>query len=337
MTVSVEERNETLERAWAVYGSNNFGALIEILSKVSESDLLAEPELGVMLSFAWLNTGEWERALDVVRLVERPIRARGNTRLYRRRINLEAQILLNQGRVPEAQGLWQDLVEASHEADDEVTLAWANSNLAIVADIQCRWEESLLTHQRALAAYHRLGDRQALGCVHHNLAMTYRQLGLYSESDAHFEYAEDHFRTTRSEAHLALSDMERALLLSLTGDFRLAKVTANRAFQRFSQLGHTAGQGDTLRVLGMIAAGAGERIEARQYFEDGLELIQSVDRLTEAEILGEMAVLDLSEGKLELSRNRAEAACDIYMQLGAAPRADRLRARLERTEGRKLP
>lgn len=325
-------RGSLLERAWDLHRVHDLPGLIELLSPLSESDLAAEPELGLMLGFAWHHTGHSSRALRVVQALQDPLRREGNTKLSRRVHNLHAMVLLEQGNLQAAEELWLDLHERAGQAGDPLTLAWVNSNLAIVADIQCRWEDALASSQRAHAAYQRLGDHNALGGTHHNIGMTYRQLGILDDAVRNFERAAGYYRIDGNQNDIARTELERGLTIYMLGDVRLARAGVHLALERFTALGHRAGQSDSWRVLAIFARQERRFDEARRLLKAGLPLVRDAgDKLTEAEILEELAVLEKQEGNSGESARHAVEAARIYRGMGADRRAERMEERLSGT------
>lgn len=326
---TAQVRASLLERAWELQDRFDMKALVDLLAPVPIMDLADEPELGLLLGFGWFHTGSWTEALQIVQVLSESTRKNGTSRLSRRIRNLNAMILLAQGALGPAEELWLELYDQSEKVGDPITLAWATTNLAIIADIQCRWEDALTRLQRAGAAYQRLGDRNALGATHHNLGMAYRQLGMLHDANRHFERAADLYRGHANENAIAGTELERGLTLYLLGDFRLGTASVNGALQRFTRLGHTVGQCDARRVLGIFAIQEDRFGDARRLLETGLARVrEAVDKITEAEILEELAVLEKLEGNQAESARWAEEASRIYRGVGADRRADNFERRL---------
>jgi tetratricopeptide (TPR) repeat protein len=329
VTLQTEAR-ELLLRAWDLH--LEFPAQLKLLSEVPESVLLEEPELGFLLAQAQFYGGKWNEALSLVGLVERPLLEAGPERISRRRTNLEAMIRLSLGDAFTAESLLLTVLEVSTAVGDTQLTAFARSNLGVISDIKCRWDEALVHYQHALAAYQKIGHEYGVGQVHHNTAMTYRQLGFYRSSATHFEYAQEYFSSSGVQVEIAGCDNERALLLSALGDRRLADVTARRALHRFSTIQHEPGIGDAHRVLGIIASRAGQDGKAHAYLTTALEYTRrGGDRLTEAETLEEMAVLQRGRGDLEAAGAAQKRAAEIYQSYGALERIQRMRERLAET------
>ena len=329
MDATSEARLSLLEQAWTLHRSGDMPGVVQLLSRVPTVDLIADPELGILLGFGWYHCGQGQRTLELVHALYEPLRREGNSSLHRRLQNLHAIVLLSRGEVDAAARMWTDLQEKSHDAGDQLSSGWAHNNLAIVADIQCRWEDSLANAQRAGAAYQRLGDLRALGAAYHTMGMTYRQLGLLNDAAGNFERAAEYLRNAGNENEIARTEMERGLTLCLLGDQGLARASVNRALQRYTRLGHDAGKSDCWRVLAIFALREGQSDEARRLLEAGLKLVrEAVDKLTEAEILEELSVLEKMAGNLEESAQRAKEAAVLYRGMGADCRADKMERRL---------
>lgn len=326
MTLQTEAK-ELLFRAWGLH--LDFPAQVQLLSDVAESLLMEEPELGFLLAQAQFYGGKWNAALRLIGLIERPLLEGGNERISRRRMNLEAMIRLSLGDVVTAESLLHRALDASTLIGDPQLTAYARSNLGIISDIQCRWDEALVHYQHALAAYQNLGHMYGIGQIHHNTAMTYRQLALYRSSATHFEQAIQYFVSSGVQVEIAGCENERAVLLSALGDSPLAEVMAQRALRRYSNICHEPGIGDAHRALGIIALRRGRDDQAGKYLRTALEYTRrSGDRLTEAETLEELAVLQAKRGGYDAADSAQNLAAEIYQSYGALMRVQRMQERL---------
>lgn len=326
---ATENRLSLLEQAWALQRSGDMPAIVRLLAPIPAEDLLAEPELGILLGFGWYHCGQGQQALELLDGLRHRLRREGNTRLHRRLQNLHAVVLFSQGALVPAERLWTDLRQQSEVVGDTLTQSWAYTNLAVIADIQCRWEDALANAKRAAAAYWRLGDLRGIARSHHTMGMTYRQLGLLREADTSFERAAAYLRHSGTVDEIAYTELERGLTLYMLRDASLARANVHRAQERFIRLAHVRGQGDSLRVLAIFARYEGRLDEARRLLGSALACVREAgDRLTEAEVLEEQAVLEKLEGNLGGSTHRAGEAAVIYRALGADRRGERMEERL---------
>lgn len=317
-----------LEEAWQHWNRLDFPAIRELLQPLATSELVAEPELGFLLAYSLYQLGDWERALPIVEVLRDVCERRGNDQIYRRRMNLEGMIRFGRGELRKAEELWTAVLDAAYQAGDARYIADVYNNLGTVSDVRCEHVMALAYFQRALAAHYRNPNIQGIAAAHSNIGMSYRQLGFLSQADFHFGQAISTLSKGGSESFLAGFEMERAILLKEMGDFRMAQAVAGRALRRYRKLGNEGGEGDTIRVLGMIAVAQGRRGDARTLFDQALIYVRrAFDRLAEAETLEEIAVLDLMDGKASAT-DVAEAACALYRQIGTEPRAMRVHRRL---------
>lgn len=328
-SLSIDERNALLARAWELGRARDYPGLVGLLSPVPKEQLFIEPELGYWLAAGWKYLGRWSGALELVRDLEEPCRRRSNTWVYLARMTLEGAVSFHLGRLAEAEALFLRVIDVARGTGEDESFMYATMNLGTICDVRCQWQEALANYRLAMAVCQRLGDRSNLGLIHHNLAMTCRQLALFHEASSHFEKALIHMQAAGGSEPIGFVEMERAHLLYLIGDLRLAEATARRALHRFADLDHSPGKGDCLRVLGIIAAGQGRRDEAKRYLTDALGKVRAGGyRLAEAEVLEEMAVLEKQQGNDEAVPALADAACAIYEEMGAVLRAQKVRLRV---------
>ncbi len=315
-----QDRTELLREARALDAARDYRAVVERLAPIEAAVFETEPELGFLLAEAWRRVGEGARALELLRRLERPCRRRGNDRLSRDRLNLEGVLLFERGEVGGAVTVWSELLDAASRAEDEEFVARANNNLGVVETLRGRNQEALASYQRAIAAYQRLGHRRGLAQSHQNLALTYRELGFGREADAHFRRAAAYARADGSRDEMARTDQERALLiLELRRDPRLAEATARRALDGFRDIGDPAGEGETRRVLGVIALAERRLDAARDYLGRALELARSLHhRLLEAEALEALAAVEDADGGVEAAAGLRASAQAVFAAIGAA-------------------
>jgi tetratricopeptide (TPR) repeat protein len=290
--VVTDERSELLQRARARVVAGDYAGVVALLGAMERADLLAEPELGFTLATALRRVGDWERAVELTGALAGPCARQGRSWLARRRLNLEAALHFDRGRLQEAALRWAELVDAASRAGDDQMLSDACNNLGVVFTLLARTDEALASYGRALAAAQRLGDRRGMAQAQHNLAIAYRELGFLREAGEHFERAVAHATLAGVHEILGRAEEERALVLLQEGDARLAEATATRALDRFRRHGDRPGEGEALRVLGIIALARRQHAPARAHLEAALALARASHApLLEAETLEALAAL----------------------------------------------
>jgi tetratricopeptide (TPR) repeat protein len=319
-----------LRRARELHGAREYAALVEALASVEPDALLETPELGYLLADGLQRVGERERALPLVQALERPCARRGNDSLFRRRLNLEGVLLFGLGRTGDAEEAWTRLLGASADAGDTNFVARSNQNLGVIHTMRGDREAALASHARAIAAYRSLGYLRGLAQVHENQAITYREIDFWREADHHFLAAIEYAAADGSRDEVARARQERALLLCYQRDGRLAEKTARLALHEWERLGDPVGQGDTRRILGLIALSAGRAAEAGEHAERAQGLARSARApLLEAESLELRAVLARLDGDEEGASSLRSDADARFASIGASSWGASVRARAE--------
>jgi tetratricopeptide (TPR) repeat protein len=281
-------------------------------------------------SLAHFWTGEERRAKQLLWRATDDAVATANQRLKHRILNLQGGVLLQEGKLAEAETQFQSLLATATTSEDLSFVAAAICNLAIIADIRMRWSEALALHKRALAAYITAGEPVWAALTHHNMGITCRNLSRYEEADGHFAHALEYSISRGMFEHVAYIELERALLISSMGDKRLAVATARRAFRRAQILGHRVNMAEAQRALGTIANSDARWSEAEQHLSRALEIAQdSYSSLLKAEVAEEMAITYRHLGEPELSTAALQRAVDAYLTIGAAERARYAKTRVQ--------
>lgn len=329
MTVDPDRFPRLLRRAREMDGAREFASLHALLRDEREADLLAEPELAFLFADVARRVGAGETSARMVGLLGPICRRRGNDRLNRKRSNLEGILHFDRGRYDEAEEAWLHLLADANTADDEEFAARATNNLGILCTLSGRLEEALAHYGRAITSYQRLGYRRGLAQSHQNLAITYRELGYFTEAERHFHEAVGWARLDGSTDELARAEQERALLHLLAGDPKLALATALRAHDRYRQLKDPAGQAEVKRILGLIAMRHDDSGQARLHLDEARAWAQEHDAaLLEAECMEALAALAEREGDGDSATRLREEAGAHFSALGAGPWGERVRSRV---------
>jgi tetratricopeptide (TPR) repeat protein len=296
------------EQARRLYEQRAYAELVDLLGALDLQELLRQPQLGFFLADAQRRLGHTQAALELAIALRGPARRAGIPRLELDLLNLEGMLRFETGSVAGAEQCWRELLnEASRHALEEF-VARANNNLGIIYTVQARPVEAISCYERAIAAYRTLGMRRGIAQSCQNLAITYRELGRSDEADEHFVSALDYAKQDGSTDEMARAEQERALGIYLARrDARLARLTAQRALERFEQLKDPVGTGDTLRVLAMIELGEGNLDSAQQHVARALEKARAT-------------------GHQFLEAEAQEVAAAIYQRRGDAAAADAARS-----------
>lgn len=337
--LSVLEANDLLEEAEALRVNNRFEELRNLLSSVPTRVVDADGSLGYYSGVVALRAGNYVNALSKVQRAIAALPAFQNTRIRRRCFNLQGIILIELGRLSEAEECLLNASSAAALAEDLEILANTTMNLGVIADMQCRWDQAIAAFTRALFVFESIAKYRMAAGSHHNLGMSLRQVGLLSDAHAHFDHALEGYTTYGSNADLVGIYSERSLLLADMGDGPQAERSAQRALSIAKSLGHSRFIGECLRSLGAILVRNGKRGDGRQYLELALPISQETHMtMLEAELHEELAVLERGDGNDDTGEGHLAMCVGLYMRIGADARGERAKTRYyaESTAGRTI-
>jgi tetratricopeptide (TPR) repeat protein len=294
--------------------------------ELAEAELLAEGELGFSVAVAWRRLGETERSLALALALRDELGRRGERRLGAEVVNLIGNLRFEQGRLDDAATCFEELLEYAAEWRDDEFAARASNNLGILANVRERRDLALVCYQRAVAAYQRLGTALGLAQTHHNLGISFRDLGFDAEADSHFRRAMELAEGVQAGDVVALAENERALLRTRAGDPSLGARLAEHALERFRALGDPRGEGDALRVLAAAQRAAGDERAAAARLDQALALARTLGNpLLLAEVQRDRGLLLRDVGRASEARTALEESAAQFAQLAAHAEAEAVR------------
>jgi tetratricopeptide (TPR) repeat protein len=125
-------------------------------------------------------------------------------------------------------------------------------------DREGHWHDLAVTHQSALAAAERAGDRLGLAYAHHGLALACLRMCCYDEARAHLEQAIEAFRQLGDRAAEARSRIFLGSACGEQGQHAAARRHVEHALRLYRNLGHPAGQAHALHRVGWHTAALGD-------------------------------------------------------------------------------
>jgi tetratricopeptide (TPR) repeat protein len=318
-----------LVEARALAKMSEWGALCERVSALPEAAVVAEPELAVLYADSCRRIGQALRSLEVGERLESSVRRTGRKDLTLRLTNVIGMALFEAGRMEEAARRFQALLDDATAWRNVEFTARAANNQGIIANVQGRRDLALSCYQHALAAYQGLGHFRGLAQTHHNLGISYRDLGLHAEADAHYRRAIEFGRKAGSEDVIALAELERAVLRAMAGDGRMAEALARRASHRFRRLGDPVGRAEALRVLAAAARADGRNRLAEKRLDAAFAVAREhQDQLLLAEVRRDQGVLLRDRGDHDGAHTALLESADHYERIGARAEAIAVRGLL---------
>jgi tetratricopeptide (TPR) repeat protein len=316
-----------LEDARALRAAGDWQALAARAEPLAPGDLLHEPELALHVAVARRKVGQARRALELSALLEPEVRRRGDRRLIADVVTLIGVALWESGRVAEAEERFAEVLELGTEWQNQEAAANAANNLGILANVRGRRDLALTYYERALAAHQRQGNVRGLSQTHHNLGISYRDLGFESEADAHFARAIGFAQELETDELVAMAEIERAMLRVRGGDAALGAEMARRARDRFERLGSGVGAADAQRVLAAAERARGRLDEALALLDSALATsLNHDDPVLRAEVQRDRGLLLRDQGATPAALDAFTDAAESFAQIGAAAEAEALRA-----------
>ena len=290
-------------------------------------------EAAVLFSEAILYLGEEKRALAFLRAVMPDLPSSADRGLYRRAVNMMGVACFAIGELDEAGAALHAALDMASEDDDLLLLAQATNNLGAIANLRGRHEDALSHYRLAIPTLQRIGHRQRLANVYHNIGITFRDTGDLDEADEHERRAIEYATEGQLPRLAAMGRTGRAEIALRRGDAPLAETTARLASEELETLGDPLNEADAHRVVGAACAAQQRHGDALVAFSLALAIAREHGHaLVEAESLRDRADAHLRSGARENARTDARAALAMFERLGAAAECRGLRETLERLE-----
>lgn len=219
---------------------------------------------------------------------------------------LRARLCIGTGDSVEAERLLKLTLRIYDERDDQVGMAQALVQQAIVYRMQERVHDAIATCQRVIESIEERQDPTSFVRARQNLGICYHMLGDSErgrqEMQRALELAEAHGDAT-SAAYIA-HDM--GVSLQLRGSIEEARHYLHRALMHWRRIGNPADLAMTLQCLGVIHHHQAQYAEAQNRFEESIEKA----RQSESPRLEAYALLN--QGDLQKDRGRYDEALALY-------------------------
>jgi tetratricopeptide (TPR) repeat protein len=208
-------------------------------------------------------------------------------------------------------------------------MAQATNNLGAIANLQGRHEDALWQYRLALPMLQRLGQPRLLAEGHHNMAITFRDVGELTEADEHERRAIDYAQDAAAPRVAAMGRTGRAEIALRRGDAIFAETTARLAVEELGALGDPLNEADAYRVMGTACAAQHRNEDALAAFARALVIAREHGHaLNEAETLRDRVDVLLRTGARDQARGDADAAIALFEKLGAVAECEALRERV---------
>ncbi len=261
--------------AWFGDEEDNVRATLDYLEGAAPQDAARAADL--LMAF-WLPRGRAVEAQErLLRLLARTDFAAGT----RAMLLVDASFTeLRLGQHDSAESHAQEAVTLAQESGERRTLAWALRDLAQLASRRGEYDEAIRVLNRVLEEA--ADDEWLRAIVLGDLASVQMEAGRDEEARHLFQEAGRGFHAMEDDANEAITGMCLAYLELYVRDFEAAYITAASALEKVRAIGDLYRSIGALMVLGFAALGLGRRGEAREAFEESLDLVLGADTRSDA-------------------------------------------------------
>jgi tetratricopeptide (TPR) repeat protein len=309
----------------------------EVLARL---DVLPAAELEGRTPFALLaaeahgRLGTFDAAARWAAAALRTARTRGEPQAEMRARNYEGLIALRQGDADAAERHLTSALELARTLGDAMIEARCLNNLGVIANLRGAREEALTNYQLALAAYQQAGWMRGMAETHHNLAISWRELG---DTRRALEAAEQAVRlatAVRDDTLVGLTLAGRAAIHLQLTDSSLAAAELDRAAAAYRRVEFEPGLAEVWRLQASVLRLRGDAAGAVALLERAAELAQrsgSADTLADIErdlgsvraamgdAVGAQEAWSLAQGRYQ-RLGAIRAAGEVQMLLTTLPR-----------------
>lgn len=296
------------------------GAWRALCQRLAEHPAMAgrSPALVLLQAEALLRTGEPCAARRWLSERAAALAASGDRAAIRRAANLSGAASWELGELDVAVEHFAHALELGRLDGDDLLVARATNNLAVIATIRGRYEEALRLYAAAVPAYQRIGNVNGIAESYHNTAIVLRKLQRLDAADDHERRAAEFARQAANDRLVALTLVGRAEISLLRGDAALAEATAVRAARDLGTVPDPARQADAIRLSGVARMALGRVAAARSTLDEAVSLAQAhASTLIEAESRWARAQVALAAADHAAAAADAQQAATIFQQLDA--------------------
>jgi tetratricopeptide (TPR) repeat protein len=322
-----------LHEAQELADRGRYADLLAYLSEHSTEELEQSPTLAVLCGIAHARLGRLEVGHQWAMVALSRARTVGDRPLELRALNVCGAIALERGGLHEATHFFARAQEQAQEDSDLVTLGRCANNLGIIGNLQGDYGRAVGAYTRAIAAYQQGHYGPGLAEAHHNLGITYREMGSLEQAlqAAGIAIREaDQLGDRRLKAQ-ALAG--RAEIRLARNEPELARREAERALAMHRELQDPVLETEDLRILAGALAALGQTAEAEAQLKDVIGRAAQHNRpllvaITQRDLAHLLARLDRTGQALELARD-ARATFDRLRADQELKKLDALVAALE--------
>lgn len=327
----LERRSRRMER------DGDWSGLCELLLSADRELVLSRRALSYRLGRALYHTGRMAELADFAGSFEASSRSRADGVGILQALNLEGTAAFELGQTERARDRYERMQELAESEGDEEMLGRSAHNLGMVLLLSGRSDEALVSFRLARTLYEKLGLRRPLAQLEHNLGIAHRDRKRFRDATEAYRRASALAGEIEYPFLQAMATVGRAEVELLAGDPRFAGHLVERGRETAERVGDPVTTGEALRVRARVRAadarGGDDLDDALDDTSEALELARETgNRLLEAEIQRDRALLLGRAGRTTEAREALERAVAIFGEIGADGYAEAARAHREQLD-----
>ena len=327
-----------IETAQRAERTGNWDLALELYQRAVDEVRTSKEQIKLAELLRWIGRvhrlrGDLEAAEQAYRESLQVAKATGDAEQIASGLNVLAMVRQAYGHVDEAEALYKQGRELAEQHGHERLTAMIEQNFATLANIRGETDVSLASYKAALERYQRIGDDWACACARNNIGMAHTARGEWAEAAEQFELALESAARTEDAEIRGTVQLNMAELYLKSGDLIAAREHCAIAFSVFSRLQSKTSLAETYKLFAAIFRAAGKPQLAETHLSVIVELARSCeDRLLEAEIEHERALLHVAEGRAREALISLNAAHEIFLAFKATRQVLDIDKRLDRIE-----
>jgi adenylate cyclase len=212
------------------------------------------------------------------------------------------------------------LVTVGHRSD--AVVARMLLQLARAETVEGHLDEALENGLKAHAMFEQAGDVRGLATAHRLLGDTYCQRGQLDEAAETLQRGIEFAERVGSAEEIGACVGNLAFVELQRGNYEDAVACNLRALDEFERTGHAAGRAQVYANLAWTLSKTGDFEDALAYCDKALEIARSIGHpLIVADVHDTIAWVKLGQEDIVSAGEWAERAANLYLEVGAAPRA----------------
>ena len=232
-------------------------------------------------------------------------------------VRLLGRLALEQGRMRDAAGAFEDALTRFRAAGDDRGSSLALRDQAIVARVGNRHEDAVGLLEEALDGFRGLGDRFLEAAALRELAIEHRYLGNWEAALDAFQSSQAIFGALGEARQEAQGWLEMGVLERCRRNWPAALEYLDRCLPILQEEGDRKWEAHALREIGVVLRHQGALDEALERLALGLDILEDLrDRREWAVTLQEIAAVHHLQGRLDDAMAGGRRAVEVFREFG---------------------